>query len=131
MIAWTGATTPPWSGKDLDCQALPQGPREVEAPTVPSHRLPELVRCCDPRTTEKRTYVDIRSIQEFIDVNTIFWTPTFLMWADGLTKCSKSLRDEMARWLAKPYVQLKDQSEGHMKESKTRDNVEHSEPPAS
>ena len=49
----------------------------------------------NPRTTEKRTYVDIRSIQEFIDSGTIFWCPTTLMWADGLTKRTKQLRDDM------------------------------------
>jgi hypothetical protein len=76
----------------------------------------------NPRTTEKRTYVDIRSIQEFIGVETIFWTPTHLMFADGLTKATKALREAFAKWLQRPYVQLKDTS---MKESITGDNSKH------
>ena len=38
------------------------------------------------------TYVDIRSIQEYINPKTIHWVPTTVQWADGLTKCSKALR---------------------------------------
>ena len=76
----------------------------------------------NPRTTEKRTYVDIRSIQEFIGVETIFWTPMHLMFADGLTKATKALREAFAKWLPWPYVQLKDTS---MKESITGDNSKH------
>eukprot|EP00913_Durusdinium_trenchii_P032024 g29993.t1 len=53
----------------------------------------------NPRTTEKRTYVDIRSIQEFIDSSTIFWCPTTLMWADGLTKL-------LTRWASVPSTAL-------------------------
>ena len=76
----------------------------------------------NPRTTEKRTYVDIRSIQEFIGVETIFWTPTHLMFADGLTKATEALREAFAKWLQRPYVQLKETS---MKESITGDNYQH------
>lgn len=76
----------------------------------------------NPRTTEKRTYVDIRSIQEFIGVETIFWTPTALMFADGLTKATKVLREVFAKWLSKPYVQLKETS---MKENIMSDKIQH------
>ena len=78
----------------------------------------------NPRTTEKRTYVDIRSIQEFIGVETIFWTPTQLMFADGLTKSTKALREAFAKWLQRPYVQLKETS---TKESIMGDNFKHLE----
>ena len=76
----------------------------------------------NPRTTEKRTYVDIRSIQEFIGVETIYWTPTTLMFADGLTKATKVLREVFAKWLGKPYVQLRETS---TKENNTGDNFQH------
>ena len=32
------------------------------------------------------------------------------MLAHGLMKCSKQLRDEMATWLKKPFIQLSDKS---------------------
>ena len=79
----------------------------------------------NPRTTEKRTYFDIRSIQEFIGSQTVFWTPTHLMWADGLTKASKQLRQTMADWLAKPYIQLREAVRGSTKEKDSSDNVRH------
>ena len=83
----------------------------------------------NPRTTEKRTYVDIRSIQEFIDSSTIFWCPTTLMWADGLTKCTKQLRDDMTAWLKRPYIQLKAMASGSMKERIPSDKIQHSVAP--
>ena len=64
----------------------------------------------NPRTLEKRTMVDIRSIQEFANEKSIRWTPTELMWADGLTKCSKALLLEFAAWLKQPYVKLTDKA---------------------
>ena len=80
----------------------------------------------NPRTTEKRTFVDIRSIQEFISVRSIFWTPTSIMFADALTKCTKLLREQMAEWLKRPYVQLKEQTKapGSTKENNTCDKIQ-------
>ncbi|CAJ1344302.1 unnamed protein product, partial [Effrenium voratum] len=65
----------------------------------------------NPRTTEKRTYVDIRSIQEFIDNRSIRWVPTELQFADGLTKCNKQLRQDFHEWLSRPFVKLTDKAE--------------------
>ena len=59
-----------------------------------------------PKTSEKRTYVDIRSIQQFIDGKTIRWCPTSVQWADGLTKATKEVRDQFRKWLNQPYTQL-------------------------
>lgn len=70
-----------------------------------------------PRTTEKRTYVDIRSIQEFISGSTIHWCPTGVMWADGLTKATKALRQQLSDWLQQPYTQLVQQA------SRKKDNT--------
>lgn len=57
-----------------------------------------------PKTTEKRTYIDIRSIQQFI----MRWCPE-VMWADGLTKAT-SLRDGLRKWLDAPFTQLTEPS---------------------
>ena len=79
----------------------------------------------NPRTTEKRTYIDIRSIQEFVGPKTIHWTPTHVMWADGLTKATKQLRQVMADWLRKPYIQLKEAAPSSTKEHSTSENSRH------
>ena len=79
----------------------------------------------NPRTTEKRTYIDIRSIQEFVGHGTIFWTPTHVMWADGLTKASKPLRHGMADWMRGPFIQLKEIQGGSTKENVPSDNILH------
>lgn len=65
----------------------------------------------NPRTTEKRTFIDIRSIQEFVNYKTIHWVPTTVQFADGLTKCCKSLRAAFRDWLCKPYVKLREAHE--------------------
>ena len=36
------------------------------------------------------------------------WVPTFLMFADGLTNISPTLRQTMSDWLQSPYVKLTD-----------------------
>ena len=59
-----------------------------------------------PKTTEKRTYIDIRSIQQFISPRTIRWCPTTVMWADGVTKAAKQLRQSLREWLNSPFSQL-------------------------
>ena len=59
-----------------------------------------------PKTTEKRTYVDIRSIQEFIKDKQMRWCPTGVMFADGLTKATKQLREQLRSWLDQPHTQL-------------------------
>ena len=59
-----------------------------------------------PVLTEKRTIIQIRSIQEFVNPEDLRWTPTGVMWADGLTKVDASLLAEFQDWLRNPRVTL-------------------------
>ncbi|CAJ1448531.1 unnamed protein product [Effrenium voratum] len=68
--------------------------------------LYDAIKAQNPRTSEKRTFVDLRSIQEYIDVRSIRWVPTEHQHADALTKCDKALRASFSQWLSCPYVQL-------------------------
>ena len=36
------------------------------------------------------------------------WVPTWMQFADALTKRDKALRAKMADWLLRPYTQLHD-----------------------
>ena len=65
--------------------------------------LYDAIKAQNPRTSEKRTFVDLRSIQEYIDVRSIRWVPTEHQHADALTKCDKALRASFSHC---PYVQL-------------------------
>ena len=56
--------------------------------------------------SDKRSLVNIRAIQEAVSPSQTRWVPTFLMFADGLTKISSQLRDSMSQWLQGPYVKL-------------------------
>jgi hypothetical protein len=60
----------------------------------------------NPRTEEKRTIVSIRSAQQFLTRENVFWVPTNLQWADGLTKVCCKLMESFACWLRKPWIQL-------------------------
>ena len=60
----------------------------------------------NPRTEEKRTIVSIRSAQQFLTRENVFWVPTGLQWADGLTKVCSKLMETFACWLRKPWIQL-------------------------
>ena len=64
----------------------------------------------NPSLEDKRSLISVRSIQEIISRDDIFWTPTFLMRADSLTKVDKELQLQMAEWCQKPFVQLRDGS---------------------
>ena len=60
----------------------------------------------NPVLTEKRTVIQIRSIQEFVNPEDLRWTPTGVMWADALTKVDLSLLAEFQEWLRNPRVTL-------------------------
>ena len=64
----------------------------------------------NPNIEDKRSLVNVRSIQEFISARTMHWVPTALQRADGLTKISKELREQLLEWLQKPLIVLR--SEG-------------------
>ncbi|CAE7253541.1 GIP [Symbiodinium sp. CCMP2592] len=73
----------------------------------------------NPATSEKRTTISIRSIQDYISPEQVHWVPTTLMHADVLTKHSVALRDSFIKWLRNPTVQLVELSESlvHRKEN--------------
>ena len=79
----------------------------------------------NPATSEKRTTISIRSIQDFISPEQAHWVPTTLMHADVLTKHSVSLRDGFIEWLRNPSVQLVELEESvHRKENFSSVNVQ-------
>ena len=65
----------------------------------------------NPNVSDKRSLVNIRSIQQTVSPKEMHWVPTRLMWADGLTKLDSSLLLRFAEWLRDPYVQLRDAGE--------------------
>ena len=60
----------------------------------------------NPVLTEKRTVIQIRSIQEFVSPEDLRWTPTGVMWADALTKVDLPLLADFQQWLRDPLVTL-------------------------
>ena len=76
----------------------------------------------NPSTSEKRTTISIRSIQDYISPEQVHWVPTDLMHADVLTKHSTTLRDNFIKWLRNPTVQLKELV--HRKEKDISVNVQ-------
>ena len=64
----------------------------------------------NPSTTEKRTMIAIRSVQDFLSEDDCRWVPTTLMRADVLTKKDKALCLSFHEWLESPYVMLTDES---------------------
>ena len=61
-----------------------------------------------PNTTEKRTIIDIRSLQQYVNRETEHWVPTQYMYADCLTKVSKQLLTSFQSWLQNPTLVLRD-----------------------
>lgn len=53
----------------------------------------------NPSLSDKRSMVNIRAMQESLSASQYRWVPTLLMFADGLTKISTSLRQTMSDWL--------------------------------
>ena len=51
------------------------------------------------------------------------WCPTGVMFADGPTKASKQLRDQLRTWLDGPHTQLTAQGASR-KEDSTSDNLQ-------
>ena len=60
----------------------------------------------NPRTEDKRTIVTIRSAQQFLSRDNVFWIPTAIQFADGLTKVSQNLMISFYNWLQEPWIQL-------------------------
>ena len=64
-----------------------------------------------PSTTDKRSMINIRAVQETVLPKDYHWVPTVHMHADGLTKLDLKLREVFRAWLDFPTATLKDQKE--------------------
>ena len=69
----------------------------------------------NPALTEKRTIISVRSIQEYVAARDVRWTPTHVMWADGLTKYRPELLEEFRQWLRRPVATLVEEGEAPKK----------------
>ena len=72
----------------------------------------------NPNVNDKRSPVNIRSVQQTVTPKDIHWVPTNIMHADGLTKLDSNLLLSLSSWLSNPTVQLRD-SGGEPKENTT------------
>lgn len=68
--------------------------------------LYDAIIATNPSLSEKRSLVNIRAIQECLTPQQTRWIPTEIMWADGLTKLSPTLRWRLLQWLQNPKIQL-------------------------
>ena len=64
----------------------------------------------NPSLTDKRSMVQVRSIQQSFSPEAVRWVPTHLQFSDGLTKADQMLREVLRKWCQKPWVQIKDDS---------------------
>ena len=62
----------------------------------------------NPNVTDKRSLINIRSVQETVSPKQVHWVPTHLMYADGLTKLDVHLMMQLGEWLQNPSVQLRE-----------------------
>lgn len=70
----------------------------------------------NPSLTDRRSMVQIRSVQQSMGPKQIHWIPTGIMHADPLTKLDAKLRAQMVDWLRKPFVKLRDDGEATTKQ---------------
>ena len=75
----------------------------------------------NPSSTEKRTLIVIRSIQDYINEDDCRWIPTNVMWADTLTKEDMQLCLTFQDWMKRPYVMLVDEKKTHQCEIHSSD----------
>ncbi|CAE7750496.1 RE2 [Symbiodinium sp. CCMP2592] len=85
-------------------------PRLTQLAVTDAKSLYDVVISDTPNLTDKRSLVNVRAIQEVVPGSNFHWVPTYLMWADGLTKSSKELQQSLHEWLQQPRVTLKSQT---------------------
>ncbi|CAE7919464.1 GIP [Symbiodinium necroappetens] len=85
-------------------------PRLSQLAVTDAKSLYDCVISDNPNLTDKRSLVNVRAIQEVVPGSNFHWVPTFLMWADGLTKASKELQQSLHEWLQCPKVTLRAQT---------------------
>ena len=69
----------------------------------------------NPSMTEKRSLINVRSVQQILLPHQIHWVPTTLMHADNLTKNDMKLQERMRLWMACPTAQLREEARNDKK----------------
>ena len=62
----------------------------------------------NPVISDKRSMINIRSVQQVVKPSNVHWVPTKIMHCDGLTKLDKQLQENLRKWCMKPWCQLRD-----------------------
>ena len=62
----------------------------------------------NPVTSDRRSMINIRSVQQVIKPSNVHSIPTKIMRCDGLTKLDKQLQKNLREWCMKPWCQLRD-----------------------
>ena len=91
---------------------IPAQKARMEMPMKQATDAKSLYDCLvaeNPSTSEKRSMVSIRSVQQAMSPKQVHWIPTHLMHADGLTKIDAKLREILTRWCMNPWCQLRDE----------------------
>ena len=67
------------------------------------------IKQLNPSLEEKRTIIDLSAIRECLTANKgrALWVPTSQMWADALTKVSKSLRERLTAFMDRTRIALR------------------------
>ena len=60
----------------------------------------------NPGLSDKRSMIQVRSVQQTFLPRSIRWVPTNLQHSDGLTKVDDELRFRLLEWCQKPWAQL-------------------------
>ena len=68
----------------------------------------------NPVTSDKRSMINIRSVQQVVKPSNVHWVPTKIMHCDGLTKLDKQLQNNLREWSNRPWCQLRDDSKSSM-----------------
>ena len=92
---------------------IPAQKARMEMPMKQATDAKSLYDCLvaeNPSTSEKRSMVSIRSVQQAMSPKQVHWIPTHLMHADGLTKIDAKLREILTRWCMNPWCQLRDEN---------------------
>lgn len=64
----------------------------------------------NPSTSEKRSLIAIRSVQQSLGRKDVHCVPTQIMQADGLTKLDPKLRSSLMQWCSAPWCQLREEA---------------------
>ena len=68
----------------------------------------------NPVTSDKRSMINVRSVQQVVKPSNVHWVPTRLMHCDGLTKLDKQLQNNLREWCRKPWCQLREDGKSSM-----------------